>query len=144
MNTAPLPELVLVEDNLDDEVMSLMGITRSGIPCRVTVRRDGVDALDHLLGAHEPPPALIVLDFQLPKLNGLEVLTRLRSNDRTRLIPVVMVSGTNSGNSMSECYRNGANSCVTKPLDSKEYIDRLAGIAHYWLTVNQPLEMMSL
>jgi len=117
--------------------MSLRGISNSGIPCRVTVRRDGAEALEHLLAAHDPLPTLILLDYNLPKLNGLEVLTRLRGNDMTRLIPVVIVSGSNGGRELTECYRVGANSCVTKPADPKEYVERLALIAHYWLTVNQ-------
>jgi two-component system response regulator len=134
---ATLTELVLVEDSPDDEMLSLKGIANAGIPCRVTVRRDGQEALEHLLGEFEPPPTLILLDYNLPKFNGLEILTRLRANERTRLIPVVIVSGSNKGSELTECYRVGANSCVTKPFDAKQYIERLAAIAQYWLIVNQ-------
>jgi CheY-like chemotaxis protein len=106
------------------------------------VKRDGEDALDHLLADHEIPPALIVLDFQLPKLNGLEILARLRSHDKTRLVPVVIFSGTNSGNAMAECYRVGANSCVKKPVDAKQYIERLSWVIRYWLTVNETSDQL--
>ena len=131
-----LPEVVLVEDTLDDEIMSLQGILRSGVPCHVTVRRDGEDALDHLLGDHESLPRLILLDLNLPKLNGIEILMRLRTHDRTRFVPVVMFSNSNTGRDLSECYKFGANSCVTKPDTAKEYVERLSGVTHYWLTMN--------
>lgn len=133
-----LPHLLLVEDSPDDEVMSLRGIANAGIACDVTVRRDGEGAIDLLLGPIDPAPTLIVLDYSLPRLSGLDVLTRLRSNEKTRLIPVVIFSGTNSGTALNECYRSGANSCVQKPDDPREYVDRLARVAHYWLSVNQP------
>jgi len=131
-----LPEIVLVEDTLDDEMMSLRGISNSGIPCHVTVRRDGAEALDHLLSAHEYLPKLILLDLHLPQVSGLEILARLRAHDRTRFVPIVMFSGSNSGSDILECYKRGANSCVTKPSDAKEYVDRLASVIQYWLTMN--------
>lgn len=137
MDALFLPELVLVEDSYDDEIMSLRGITESGIPCRVTVRRDGDEALAHLLGNQSPLPALIVLDYKLPKHDGLEILTLLRRNPATRYIPVVIVSGTNTGDALTECYRVGANSCVAKPDDPKEYVNLIASITRYWLIVNQ-------
>lgn len=132
-----LPEIVLVEDSMEDELMSLRGISKSGIPCNVTVRRDGEEALDHLLSAHNYLPRLILLDLHVPKVSGLEILTRLRAQNRTRLVPIVMFSGSNSGPTLQECYRCGANSCVTKPSSAKEYVDRLTGITQYWLTMNE-------
>jgi two-component system, response regulator len=140
MSNFAIPELVLIEDNLDDEAMSLRGIKKSGVACNVTVRRDGAEALDLLLGEESPPPALIVLDYKLPTRNGLEILTELRRHPRTRLTPVVIVSGTNSGAALTDCYHSGANSCVTKPDDPAEYVDRVSAIASYWLDVNHPSE----
>ncbi len=132
-----LPELVLVEDTLEDELMSLRGISRSGIPCQITVRRDGAEAIELLFSTKSAPPDLVVLDFKLPKFSGLEILTQMRENPATRFVPVVIVSGTNSGKTLRECYRVGANSCVTKPVDMSEYVEHLAHVTRYWLTVNQ-------
>lgn len=137
---ANIRELVLVEDSEDDEMMSLRGISTSGIPCRVTVRRDGADAIEHLLGSTDPPPSLVLLDYKLPKFNGLEVLTRLRGNEKTRLVPIVIFSGSNQGSELADCYRVGANSCVAKPSDPREYVERLASVTQYWLTLNQSAE----
>lgn len=136
MDTTTLPEVVLVEDSLDDEQLSLRGIVNSGIPCKVTVQRDGAAALDDLLGAKGRLPALIVLDYQLPKYNGLEVLKRLRSSEGASIVPVVIFSGSEAGKELSDCYRVGANSCVKKPDDPQEYVDRLGLVTRYWLTVN--------
>ena len=132
-----LPELVLVEDSPDDELLSLRAIARCGVMCKVTVRRDGAEALEHLLGAG-CPPALIVLDYQLPRYSGREILEKLRASERARFIPIVIFSGTNRGEALTDCYRAGANSCVVKPNDVKEYVSKLTSVAHYWLTVNQP------
>jgi two-component system response regulator len=136
-------ELVLVEDDANDEWMSLTGISRSGVPCNVTVRRDGAEALEHLLSGTGPRPSLIVLDFKLPKFTGKEILARLRTNEATRLIPVVIFSGTYWGPELMDCYRIGANSCVVKPDDPSEYINRLSDVTRYWLTVNQDSEALS-
>ncbi len=132
-----------MEDNSDDEYLSLQGISRSGVSCNVTVLRNGEEALEHLLRADHPAPTLIVLDYQLPRLSGFEILTRLRSNDKTRFTPVVIFSGYDAETALAECYRGGANSCVAKPVDPNEYIDRLAGIASYWLRVNQQFGQIS-
>lgn len=132
-----MPELVLVEDSEDDEAMSLRGITKSGIPCHVTVRRDGAQALEHLFDPSVKLPSLVLLDYRLPKLTGVEILALLRGNERTRLVPVVIFSGTNFGRALEECYRYGANSCVAKPTDPGAYVDQLARVTQYWLAVNQ-------
>ena len=135
MNAGPLPELLLVEDTLDDELLSLRSISRSGIDCHVTVQRDGLAALGYLFDERERQPALIVLDYNLPKLDGLEVLTQVRTCERTRHIPVVVFSST-AQSKLTECYRFGANSCVEKPVDPAEYSKCLAGITRYWLRLN--------
>jgi two-component system, response regulator len=132
-----LPELVLVEDSKDDEELSLRGIARSGLQCHVTVRRDGQEAIEYLLGRLDPPPSVVVLDYKLPKLTGRDVLERLRGNEATRLTPVVIFSGTTVGDDLIGCYKVGANSCVVKPDDPTDYVDRLASVTRYWLAINQ-------
>jgi two-component system response regulator len=137
MTQLALPRLFLVEDTSDDEAMSLRGISKSGVACDVTVGRDGAEALEILLGSGTAVPELIVLDFRLPKMNGLEVLRVLRKAERTRVVPIVILSGTNSSAELKECYLSGANSCVEKPSDTDLYIERVGLIVKYWLTVNQ-------
>jgi CheY-like chemotaxis protein len=146
MSGPRLPELVLVEDNEYDEFMSLRAISDSGVVCNVTVLRNGQEALEHLLHPETSEPSLIVLDYELPKMTGFEVLTRLRNNEKTRFVPVVMFSGSEADTVLAQCYRGGANSCVAKPSDAKEYMDRLSQIARYWLKVNhqvgqEPLDL---
>ena len=133
-------ELVLVEDDANDEAMTLRGIERSGIRCNITVWRDGAEALRHLLGWQGLPPTVIVLDYRLPNLDGRRIVERLRAYEATRLIPVVVFSATNAGADLADCYRAGANSCVVKPDDPVEYMDRVASTVRYWVTINQGCE----
>lgn len=136
MAIASMPAVVLVEDTPNDELMSVRGIQGSGVLCEVIVRRDGPEALAYLLDDAAPVPDLVVLDFRLPGLNGLEILRRLRAHDRTRLVPVVILSGNAGGVAVEQCYINGANSCVSKPTDSTRYLEHVGLIVRYWLTVN--------
>jgi two-component system response regulator len=142
MSTTATPELTLVEDNRYDEELTITGIRKSGVPCNVTIRRDGAEALEYLLGA-PLAPSLILLDYKLPKMNGLEVLTQLKLVDRTRFVPVVIFSGTNVGDAIKNCYLIGANSCVTKPDNATEYVGLVRWITHYWLNVNRGSEDVS-
>jgi len=137
MNIVTLPEIVLVADKAADETMWLRGILSSRVPCHVTVRRGKAEALDHLLDDLEAAPTLVVLDHGLPEPHCLDILTRLRQNDKTRLVPVVVFMGSNAESEVADCYRVGANSCVTKPGLRGSFIDRLARIARYWLTINR-------
>lgn len=131
-----MPTVVLVEDTPNDELMSMRGIRKSGVICEVSVQRHGAEALEYLLDGAHPVPDLVVLDYQLPAISGLEILKCLRANDRTRLVPVVMLSGNTRRKSVAECYHHGANSCVSKPLDSTRYLEHVGLIVRYWLTVN--------
>jgi CheY-like chemotaxis protein len=140
MLSAYLPELLLVEDTLDDEHLSLRSISRSGIECRVTVQRDGLAALSYLFIDRDTQPALIVLDYNLPKLNANEVLAEIRKFDKTRYIPVVVFSSS-ARSKLLECYGLGANSCVEKPVDPNEYENRLMHITRYWLSLNLPTNL---
>jgi two-component system response regulator len=129
--------LLLVEDSEDDEFLSLRAIKNSGVPCTVQVIRHGDDVLAQLLQEGSRVPNLIVLDFHLPGLNGLEILRQIRANERTRHIPVVMLSGLASNEQLVNCLDQGANSCVIKPVDSVTYVEQVALIIRYWFTVDK-------
>jgi len=129
--------LLLVEDSEDDEFLSLRAIKNSGVPCTVQVIRHGDDVLAQLLQEGSRVPNLIVLDFHLPGLNGLEILRQIRANERTRHIPVVMLSGLASNEQLVNCLDQGANSCVIKPVDSVTYVKQVALIIRYWFTVDK-------
>jgi CheY-like chemotaxis protein len=135
-----LQTLLLVEDNSDDEALSLLAISRSGVPCEVGVVRHGGDALDVLLSPEGPVPSLVVLDFHLPGYNGLEILRAIRSNERTRHVPVVMLSSFESDKQIKECLKEGARSYVLKPTDSQVYIENVGLIIRYWLTVDRSID----
>lgn len=130
-------KVVIVEDMASDAKLSLRSFKKCGIPCDVTVLSDGNMALEHLLDPLAAIPDLIVLDFNLPYHNGLEILLCLRSHAHTQFVPIVIFSGTNQEETLQACYSAGANSCVTKPDDPGDYVGRLGLAASYWLTVNQ-------
>ena len=132
----PKKSLMLIEDNGDDEMLTVRAITKSGIPCNIEVLRHGGEAIARLIAPEGPIPALIILDFHLPGYNGLEILRALRKQPRTRHVPVVILSGLGSDDEVSDCLEGGANSCVQKPMDSTVYIDHVALIVRYWLTVD--------
>ena len=133
----PIRTLFLVEDTEEDELLALRGIRRCGVPCDVKVIRHGVEALTTLLDAEGPTPDLVVLDFHLPGLNGLEILRELRRHERTRRVPVVLLSSLASDRQISECLDAGANGCATKPFDATQYEEQVALIVRYWFTVDQ-------
>jgi CheY-like chemotaxis protein len=129
--------LLLIEDQADDEFLSLRAISKSGVPCAVKVIRHGGEALGLLLSPEGPIPDLIVLDFHLPGRNALEILRALRKNEKTRLLPIVMLSSSESSQQISECLRLGARSWVHKPIDPAVYVEHVALIVRYWLTVDK-------
>jgi len=133
----PIGTLFLVEDNLDDERLSLRAISGSGIRCEVEVARDGVQALARLIGSAGLAPDLIVLDFHLPGLSGLEILRALRKEERTRRIPIVILSDLGSVEQSLACLDEGASSYVQKPSDPQTYIERVGLMVQYWLTVDR-------
>jgi len=128
--------LLLVEDNYDDEELSLRAISKCGIPCEVKVARNGHDAINLAFAADGLTPDLIVLDFHLPGYNGLEILRRIRANEKTRHLPVVMLSGLGKDQDILDCLSEGANSYVEKPMDARVYVDHVVLIVRYWLTVD--------
>jgi CheY-like chemotaxis protein len=130
--------LLLVEDSADDEALSLRAISQCGVPCEVEVVRHGGEALGMLLSPLGPKPDLVVLDFHLPGFNGLEILRQLRKNERTRHVPIVMLSSLQSSQEVSDCLAEGARSFVRKPDKAQAYYDQVGLIIRYWLTVDEP------
>ncbi len=138
--------ILLVEDNPDDEALTLRAIRKNHIANKVIVVRDGAEALDYLFGrgAYEGRkvtdlPAVVLLDLKLPKLDGLEVLRRLRQDERTRLVPVVVLTTSNEERDVVESYSLGANSYVRKPVDFEQFSQAVGQLGMYWLLLNQPL-----
>ena len=139
--TPPPRSLFLVEDNFDDETLAMRAISNSGVHCDVEVFRHGGEALAHLIAEGAPKPDLIVLDFHLPGLNGLEILRGLRKEEATRRIPIVILSNLESNEEVEACLEEGATSCVQKPRDFQTYVDHVGLIVRYWLTVDRRPEL---
>lgn len=139
---------VVVEDNSDDVFFALRALEEVVSASSVKVLRDGSEALDFLLArgsyftqALADAPRLVLLDLQLPKLNGLEVLKCLRAEERTRAVPVVVFTTSKLEFDVRACYASGANAFVTKPMDPIEFSKVVIAIANYWLAVNAPLPL---
>jgi CheY-like chemotaxis protein len=138
--------ILLVEDNRDDEELTLRALAKSHITNRVVVARDGVDALDYLFcrGAHAARPEseiaqVVLLDLKLPKLDGLEVLRALRADDRTKLLPVVILTSSVEDQDLISSYDLGANSYIRKPVDFTQFVEAVRQLGLYWLVLNQPV-----
>ena len=133
--------ILLVEDNPDDVELTLRAFEKNKISSDVVVARDGVEALDHLLpsaaSASQPLPELVLLDLNLPKISGLEVLRRMRAEPRTRRVPVVVLTSSQEERDILSCYDLGANSFVQKPVDYTQFVDAARQLSVYWLELNQ-------
>jgi len=129
--------IVLVEDNADDEALTLRALKKRGIVNEIMVLRDGVEALEFLLDPNRTLPHLVLLDLKLPRLNGLEVLQQLRREARTALLPVVILTSSNEDRDLIEGYRLGANSYVRKPVDFVQFSEAVHQLGLYWLVLNQ-------
>ena len=137
--------ILLVEDNPDDEMLALRALKRGHIANEITVARDGAEALDYLFGIGEyagrrldTMPRVILLDLKLPKVDGLEVLKRIRADRRTRFVPVVILTSSDEERDISASYILGANSYVRKPVDFAKFADTIRQLGSYWLALNQP------
>jgi two-component system, response regulator len=132
--------ILLVEDNPKDEALTLRALKKSNIANKVVVAHDGVEAIDYLFarGADSDAlPQLVLLDLKLPKIDGLEVLKRIRSNERTWLLPIVILTTSVEDRDRLEGYRLGANSYVQKPVDFAEFAQAVIQLGLYWLVLNE-------
>jgi len=139
--------ILLVEDNPDDEALTLRAFSKNRIANQVIVARDGVEALDYLFGSGSHAgrdlstvPAVVLLDLKLPRIDGLEVLRRIRADERTRLLPVVILTTSKEQQDIFEAYSLGANSYVRKPVDFEKFIYAVGQMGLYWLALNEPLD----
>jgi len=137
-------EILIVEDNPLDLEMTLRGLRKANIANRIEVARDGAEALEILFceGAHahrriEDAPRLVLLDLKLPKVDGLEVLARLKGDPRTRAIPVVMLTSSKEQRDLVESYQLGVNSYIVKPVDFENFVAAARELGTYWLLLNQ-------
>ena len=137
-------EILIVEDNPLDLEMTLRGLRKASIANRIEVARDGAEALEILFceGAHadrriEDAPRLVLLDLKLPKVDGLEVLARLKADPRTRAIPIVMLTSSKEQRDLVESYQLGVNSYIVKPVDFENFVAAARELGSYWLLLNQ-------
>jgi two-component system response regulator len=136
--------ILLVEDNPDDEALTLRALKKNNITNEVVVARDGAEALDYLFGTGtyagrdvNIQPQVTLLDLKLPKIDGLEVLKRLRADERTRLLPVVILTSSTEEQDRLRGYGLGANSYVRKPVDFDQFIEAVRQLGLYWLLLNE-------
>jgi two-component system response regulator len=137
--------ILLVEDDPDDEALTLRALRKNNIANEVVVARDGAEALDYLFaaGAHagrdtSAGPQIVLLDLKLPKVNGLEVLRRLRADERTRLLPVVILTSSKEDQDIINGYSLGANSYICKPVEFEQFREATRQLGLYWLVLNIP------
>lgn len=140
--------ILLVEDNSSDEELALRALKKNNIANEVVVARDGAEALDYLFasGAHAGRdrtqlPQVVLLDLNLPKIGGLEVLRRIRANPLTKSLPVVVLTSSKEDRDLAGCYAAGVNSYIVKPVDFAQFSDAVKQLGLYWLVLNAPAPM---
>lgn len=139
------PVILLVEDNASDLELTLRALKRSSIGNRVVAVRDGAAAMDYLFaqGVYagrevKEAPQVVLLDLNLPKIGGLEVLRRIRADERTKLLPVVILTSSSEDKDLARGYESGANSYIVKPVDFTKFAEAVRQLGFYWLVRNQP------
>jgi CheY-like chemotaxis protein len=137
--------ILLVEDNADDEALTLRALKKNNIQNEVVIARDGAEALNYLFGAGAYAgrdlrilPTVILLDLKLPKIDGLEVLRRIRAEERTRLLSVVILTSSKEEQDLINGYSLGANSYIRKPVDFAQFAEAIRELGLYWLVLNEP------
>lgn len=133
--------ILLVEDNPDDEALTLHAFEKNNISNKVVVMRNGADALDYLTGTGSQSrelPTVVLLDLKLPKIDGLEVLRRIREHERTKLLPVVILTSSKEQRDLISGYRFGCNAYVRKPVDFDEFLHAARQLGLFWLLLNSP------
>ncbi|QYZ66279.1 MAG: chemotaxis protein CheY [Gammaproteobacteria bacterium (ex Lamellibrachia satsuma)] len=135
--------ILLVEDNADDEALTLRALRKNNIANEVVVARDGVEALDYLFGTGDyagrdtsEQPQVVLLDLKLPRLNGLDVLKRMRADPRTQRVPVVILTASDEEKDLLDSYDLGANSYIRKPVDFAQFMEAVGQLGLYWLVLN--------
>jgi two-component system response regulator len=150
MPVQPTRAVLLVEDNPNDEMLTLRAFKKNNIANPIVVARDGVEALDYLFGGGSfagrdvaDVPAIVLLDLKLPRVDGLEVLRQLRADPRTRLLPVIILTSSIEEQDLVSGYSLGANSYIRKPVDFGNFIDAVTRLGMYWLVLNEPPPIVS-
>ena len=136
--------ILLVEDNASDEKLTLLAFKSCGVANEIIVQRDGAATLDYLFATGPYAgrdaldlPAIVLLDLKLPRVDGLEVLRRLRADERTKLLPIVILTASKEDEDLLESYARGANACVRKPVDFSEFVETAKTLGLFWLLLNQ-------
>jgi len=132
-------QILFVEDNPDDVDLTLRCFKKNNIVNPVVVAKDGEEALDYLFGQKAFKPAIILLDLKLPKIDGLEVLRRIRADEKTKLLPVIILTSSREEKDLINGYKCGANSYVRKPVNFEEFSSAVQQLGLYWLLLNEPL-----
>jgi CheY-like chemotaxis protein len=138
-------KMLLVEDNAQDELLIQRALRKGNVANQIDVVRDGQQALDYLFGIGEfanlreaDLPVVVLLDINLPRVSGLDVLSKLRENPRTRLLPVVILTSSDEERDRLRSYQNGANSFVREPVDFHEFVESVSRLGVYWIAINEP------
>jgi two-component system response regulator len=138
-------EILLVEDNVDDAEMTIHALRKNNLANKLIHMKDGEEALDFLLGTGKfagrdlsIKPSLILLDLKMPKIDGMEVLEKVKSNDDTKKIPVVILTSSKEDPDVSRCYELGANSYIVKPVEFEGFVKAVSEIGMYWMLINHP------
>ncbi|MEO6734273.1 MAG: response regulator [Ferruginibacter sp.] len=145
MNFTPSLEIILVEDNMNDAELTIRALKKNKIVNNIVHLKDGKDAIDYLFsqGAYADKElklnaSLILLDLKMPGMSGIEVLTKIKSNEHTKLLPVVVLTSSKESPDIEECYRLGVNSYIVKPVEIENFSKAVTQIGIYWLLLNQP------
>jgi two-component system response regulator len=132
-------KILLVEDNEDDQLLCVKAFKKNNMLNEIVIANDGEEAVQILSDKTLTPPALILLDLKLPKLSGIEVLQKIRADDRLKFIPVVVLTSSRELKDLQNAYLSGANSYICKPIDFNEFSDSVLEVGLYWLSLNESL-----